>query len=125
MFTTSPTRTPIEIRSHEKLGDAFVERVRTQLARRIGSAVLVERAIVRFEDANGPKGGVDTICRIELVVAGRPPIVVTKQATSEPLAFAHAVHAVGVALMRASKKQQHLALRGRGNRDEDIAALAG
>jgi hypothetical protein len=125
MFNLAPARTPIEIRSHAKLGDGFVERVRTQLARRIGPVELVERAIVRFEDANGPKGGVDTICRIELVVAGRPPLVVSKQATSEPLAFASAVHAIGIALVRATKKQQQLALKGRANRDHDIAALAG
>ncbi|NVB81554.1 MAG: hypothetical protein HOV81_24380, partial [Kofleriaceae bacterium] len=106
MFTNTPLNVPIAIRTDKKLGAGFEKRVRTQLARRIGPAMLVERATVRFEDANGPKGGVDTICRIKLVVSGRPSIVVTKRATSEPLAFAEAVQAVGMTLTRANKKHQ-------------------
>lgn len=113
MFTNTPLNIPIAIRSDKKLGAVFEKRVRTQLARRIGPATLVERATVRFEDANGPKGGVDTVCRIKLVVSGRPSIVVAKRATSEPLAFAEAVEAVGTTLTRASKKHQLRATRGR------------
>lgn len=113
MFTNTPVNVPIAIRSHTKLGAGFEKRVRTQLARRIGPTMLVERATVRFEDANGPKGGVDTICRIKLVVSGRSSIVVEKRATSEPLAFAEAVHAIGTSLTRASQKRQVRATRGR------------
>jgi hypothetical protein len=105
MFTNMPGHIPIAIRSHTKLGEGFEDRVRTQLARRIGPATFVKRATVRFEDVNGPKGGEDIICRIKLVVAGRPSIVVAKRATSEPLAFAEAVHAIGTTLARANQKR--------------------
>jgi hypothetical protein len=105
MMTTTSPKTPIAIRSGKKLLAAFQDRVCTQLARRIGPAMHVERATVRFEDVNGPKGGVDTVCRIKLVVSSRPSIVVEKRATSEPLAFAEAVKAVGTALSRAAKKR--------------------
>ena len=113
MFTNTPVNVPISIRSHTKLGAGFEKRVRTQLARRLGSMTFVERATVRFEDANGPKGGVDTICRIKLVLSGLPSILVAKRATSEPLAFAEAVHAIGTTLTRASKKHQLRATRRR------------
>jgi hypothetical protein len=96
--------TPIAIRSHTKLDDSFERRIRAQLARRMGP-VLVERATVRFEDTNGPKGGIDTICRISLVVATRPTIIVAKIATSVQLAFAEAVHAIGTALRRTMQKK--------------------
>jgi hypothetical protein len=105
MISTTASKVPIAIRSGNKLGDSFEKRVRDQLSRRIGPAMFVERATVRFEDVNGPKGGVDMVCRIKLVVSGRPSIVVVKQATSEPLAFADAVQAVGVAVARANKKR--------------------
>lgn len=115
MFTNTPVNTPIAIRSHIKLDASFEERVRTQLARRIGPTMVVERATVRFEDANGPKGGVDTICRIKLVMSGRPSIVLEKRATSVPLAFAEAVHAIGTTISRTSKKHQLRATRGRSH----------
>jgi hypothetical protein len=113
MLTITPLSIPIAIRSATKLGAAFENRVRMQLGRRIGPAMFVERATVRFEDANGPKGGVDMICRIKLVVSGRPSIVVAKRATSEPLAFAEAVHAIGTTLTRASNKRKIRAPRPR------------
>lgn len=111
MLTTTALRLPIAIRSATKLDAAFEKRVRTQLGRRIGPAMFVERATVRFEDANGPKGGIDMICRIKLVRSGRPSIVVAKRATSEPLAFAEAVRAIGTTLDRESKKQRTKPLR--------------
>jgi hypothetical protein len=41
------------------------------------------RATVRFEDVNGPRGGVDTVCRVKLVLAGQTPIV-SEARGSEP-----------------------------------------
>lgn len=103
------TTIPIAIRTHTKLEDSFQQRIREQLARRIGPALKVERATIRFEDANGPKGGIDTICRIKLVIASRPTIIVAKIASSVTLAFADAVQAIGTALSRTLKKQQQYA----------------
>ena len=102
---------PIAIRSDKKLAAAFEKRVRSQLSRRIGLTAKVQRATVRFEDINGPKGGVDTMCRIKLVLTGRPTVLVEKRATSEPLAFADAVQSVGTSLMRDTKKQKMQATR--------------
>ena len=97
--------TPITIRSSEPLGGGFEQRIRTQLASRLGHAAgRIGRITVRFDDINGPKGGIDTVCRIKVVVKGRPSILVEKRAPSHGLAFAQAVTAVGTAIERAQAK---------------------
>ena len=111
MYANTAAKVPIAIRSDKELADAFEKRVRTQLSRRIGPTSSVQRATVRFEDVNGPKGGLDTVCRIKLVITGRPSVLVEKRATSEPLAFAEAVQSVGTSLMRDTKKQKMRATR--------------
>jgi hypothetical protein len=112
MHENTAVKVPIAIRSDKELGAAFEKRVRAQLSRRIGLMPGVQRATVRFEDVNGPKGGIDTVCRIKLVLSGRPSLVVAKRAISEPLAFADAVHSVGTSLMRGHKKHQVRTTRG-------------
>lgn len=92
---------PVAIRSRDLLGEGFVRRIRTQLARRVGRAAgVIERITVRFEDVNGPKGGIDTVCRIKAVLSGRPSIVVEKRTRSHASAFAGAVAALGTAVHR-------------------------
>jgi putative sigma-54 modulation protein len=36
----------------------------------------IQSVIVRFEDANGSRGGVDKVCRVEVLVPHEPPLVV-------------------------------------------------
>ena len=89
------------IRSADPLGEGFERRIRTQLARRVGRAAgLIERITVRFEDANGPKGGIDTVCRIKAVIRGRPSIVVEKRTRSHASAFADAATTLRTAVAR-------------------------
>lgn len=97
--------TPIAIRSSIPLEPDFAERIRMQLANQVGHEGSLERATVRFEDANGPKGGVDTICRIKVVVNDRPSILVEKRDTSVGRAFALAVHALRIAVARSHEKR--------------------
>jgi putative sigma-54 modulation protein len=97
---------PIEIRSTIPLEEAFEERIRAQLSGRLGHGMgSVESATVRFDDINGPKGGVDTVCRIMLVVSGRPSVITEKRDTSVGCAFARAVHAIALAIARAHDKR--------------------
>jgi hypothetical protein len=103
-------QTPIAIRSSIDLGALLPERIRAQLPRRMSQAAgAIERATVRFEDLNGPRGGVDTVCRIKLVLAGRPSILVEKRAGSAGPAFAAAARAIETAVARTS---EHHRLRG-------------
>jgi hypothetical protein len=99
--------TPLTVRSSLELGAAFERRVRSQLASRIEHAEgWVERVTVRFEDVNGPKGGIDTACRIKTVMSGSPSIIVEKRASSHELAFSRAADAIGQALDRVRDKRR-------------------
>jgi hypothetical protein len=98
-------RTPLVIRSPTKLGDGFENRIRAQVARRIGQAAgVIERITVRFDDVNGPKGGVDAVSRIKVVMTGRPSVVVEKRADSYPRAFVAALGAAATAVRREQGK---------------------
>jgi len=94
---------PIAIRSSFDLGVSLPDRIRAQLPRRMSQAAgALERATVRFDDVNGPRGGVDTVCRIKVVLSGRPSILVEKKAASAGPAFAAAARALETAVARTA-----------------------
>ena len=100
---SSPT--PVAIRSSIELPTKLEERIRSKLARRIGHAApLIERGTVRFEDINGPRGGVDVVCRIKLVLSGRPSVQAHDRASDIEPAFDLASHKVQRALERTRGK---------------------
>ncbi len=110
--------TPVSIRSSIELPAKLEERIRTKLARRIGHAApLIERGTVRFEDINGPRGGVDVVCRIKLVLSGRPSVQAQERASDVEPAFDLASHKVQRALERTRGKHGLTAgtrFRGKG-----------
>ena len=58
--------------------------------RRIGRSVHIDvrfDGYVRFEDVNGPRGGVDTICRAHVSLSGLPTVVVDARAADNRSAF--------------------------------------
>lgn len=76
--------------------------IRGELGARLGKfASGVERASVRLDDVNGPRGGVDHRCRIKLVLSGRPSIVVEHQAVSARAAVDGAIARAERALGRS------------------------
>jgi hypothetical protein len=102
---TETSATPVAIRSKVRLPDGFEDVVRARLARQVGHAgTLIERGTVRFEDVNGPRGGVDTVCRIKLVLSGRPSIQVEKRGTTAEQALAATLPALKTAVSRTSGK---------------------
>ena len=97
---------PISIRSSLPLAEEFERRIRLQLARRLGhDASLIQRGTVRFEDVNGPKGGVDKVCRIKLVLTGRPSLFAEKRAPTVEQAFAATVQSIGITLTRGHDRR--------------------
>ncbi len=61
---------------------------------------------VRLKDDNGPKGGVDKLCQIMLVIPGQAAIVVNKRATEWRAAIDKAAHEAAGTLAAALKKRQ-------------------
>jgi len=72
---------PIHIRGQD--GDFGVEErafVRAKLIRRLGKfAEAIDRVSLRTEDLNGPRGGVDRVCRVKVVIRGLQSVVFQKQ----------------------------------------------
>jgi len=57
--------------------------IRRKLASKLAKfARSVERASVRLEDVNGPRGRVDHVCRIKVVLRGLPSVVYETRGTS-------------------------------------------
>jgi len=61
-------------------------------------ATSIERLTVRVFDANGPKGGVDQICRIKIVLTGLPSLMVERRHVARPKAIDAAIRAVALAV---------------------------
>ena len=84
------------------------EYIRARLGRRLGKyGSSLERVSVRVDDVNGPRGGVDHVCRIKLVLSGLPSIVVEERSATLQAAVDGAVgraeRAVGSAVRRRRK----------------------
>jgi hypothetical protein len=57
--------------------------IRHQLGLKLGKyATAIERVSVRISDANGPRGGVDKLCRVKVVLSGLPSTIFESRASS-------------------------------------------
>jgi hypothetical protein len=105
--------TPLAIRSRIPLDEATRAEVRVRLGRKLGKFALhVDRVSVRFEDLNGPRGGVDILCRVKVVLRSLPSIVVEERAADPRLAIGRAAEVVGQAVQRSLRKSGWSAPRG-------------
>lgn len=104
---TSVVDTPIRIHvAGTQLEEADKLELRTKLGRSLQRfAPQITRGVVRFKDINGPRGGVDTLCRIKLSVTGMDDLVVEARATEPRFAFASASRMSKTALTRAMDRQ--------------------
>jgi hypothetical protein len=72
--------TPLAFRGDMRLDESAQKRARAKLGRALRSmAPRIERVTLRFDDVNGPRGGVDTRCRMKAVVAGAPSVVIEQK----------------------------------------------
>jgi ribosome-associated translation inhibitor RaiA len=103
-------QTPLAVRAQKiEVTPAVSEHIHDRLRGRLEKlAHRVERLSVRFEDVNGPRRGVDTVCRIKVVLAGLPSIVVEELASDPLEAFNRADHRVEQAVVRAVGRARRL-----------------
>jgi hypothetical protein len=104
---TRVAATPVNVRAAGvDLDPALRRRIPKQLGRRIERYALnVTRVGVQFRDVNGPRGGVDTVCRIKLSVAGQDHVVVEARAADASKAFHDASRLAGTALSRTLSRE--------------------
>jgi putative sigma-54 modulation protein len=89
------------------LSAAAKAEIRRKLGRKLGRHALdIERASVRIEDVNGPRGGVDKRCRIKVVVSALPSIVVEQQHESLHAAIDGALDRVQRAVRQTLKRRR-------------------
>ena len=87
--------------------------IRRKLGMKLGKfARSIERVSVRVEDVNGPRGGVDHVCRIKVVMSGRPSVVVERHHASLQAAVDGALATVERAVRRAVQRRRTSRARG-------------
>jgi hypothetical protein len=85
---TPPSVTPVTVRARVTLPGSLDAVIRDRLAAKLARhALAIERITVRFDDINGPRGGVDTECEIKVVVRAAPSVIVSEKGTTPALAF--------------------------------------
>ena len=81
--------------------------IRERLGRKLGKhARPIERVTVRLRDVNGPRGGVDRVCTIKVVLAGLPSVLSEKSAASVGEAFSLAVSGAERAVARSLQRRR-------------------
>jgi hypothetical protein len=87
-------QTPLHVRTFGVTARAGLgDYVRAKLGRKLGKfAPAIERVSVRFDDVNGPRGGVDTVSQIKVVLSARPSVVTRAQGVDAWHAFDQASH---------------------------------
>ena len=66
----------------------------------------VERVSFRLSDVNGPKGGVDKVCRAKVVVSGRPTFVVERRDNSARAAVDVTLDATARAVRKVLRRRR-------------------
>ena len=97
--------------AHIRAVDAPIEADdRAYLRRKLGMKLgkfsrAVERVSVRIKDVNGPRGGVDKLCRIKVVLSGLPSVVVEQQHASLQAAMDAALQRTERAVRRSVQRR--------------------
>jgi CBS domain-containing protein len=86
--------------------------IRRKLGRKLGKfADSIERVSVRTEDINGPRGGIDRVCRIKVVLSGLPSVVFENRDASLSAAVDGALAGVERSVRRAIRRRRMKPLR--------------
>ncbi|KYG02619.1 hypothetical protein BE21_54675, partial [Sorangium cellulosum] len=115
---TPAERTPLAVRTTGvEIGPDVREYARERLGRRLSKfAVQIERVSVRLLDVNGPRGGVDTACRIKVVLSGLDSVIAQEVAAGVREAIDRSSHVVERAVSRAIRRARPAAAPRDGDR---------
>jgi hypothetical protein len=106
----------LQFRSNDREGRQWQERTASRLRHALGRLHgLVARMKVRLDDINGPAGGVDKRCNVEVLVQGSGPVAVSATART----WQDSVEAV------ASRLRQRVVLRLRAATVKKQQTMAG
>ncbi len=72
----------------------------------------IQRAVMRLSDINGPRGGSDKRCHLQVVLAGLPDVVVEDTEGDLYVAIDRATDRAGRTLVRKIDRQQTLLKQG-------------
>ncbi len=105
---------PARVRASEgDLGMADRAYIRRGLGEHLGRfATAMERVSVRTEDVTGPRGGIDRMCRIKVVLKGLPTVVLERRNASLTAAVDEALAAAKTAVGRALRRQHARPVEG-------------
>lgn len=103
------------------LGAAIDSEDREQIVRKLGMrlgkfASSIERVSVRLSDVNGPKGGIDHVCLIKVVLTGLPSVVVERRDSALQRAVNGAIDATARAVRRNVQRRRLKPLHHRRSR---------
>ena len=112
---TDPLRTPAHVRLiGVDLDDDEQAHVRRKLGMKLGKfATSIERISVRVTDINGPRGGVDQLCNVKVVLSGLPSVVIQRRHVALHAAIDDALCATERAVRRSVGRRRMKRLRGR------------
>jgi ribosome-associated translation inhibitor RaiA len=73
----------------------------------------IERISVRVTDMNGPRGGVDQLCNVKVVLSGLPSVVIERRHAVLHAAIDDALRAMERAVQRSVHRRRMKPLRGK------------
>ncbi len=108
-----------------RLDDADREYIRRKLgARLVKFSNSIERITVRVFDVNGPRGGVDQVCRVKVVLTGLPSVVVEERHANPRAAIDAALRGIQRPVSRALDRRRMKPLHSRAVRSARAVARA-
>jgi ribosome-associated translation inhibitor RaiA len=112
---TDTLRTPAHVRViGVELDDDERAYIRRKLGMKLGKfATSIERISVRVTDLNGPRGGVDQVCNVKVVLSGLPSVVIERRRAALHAAIDDALRATERAVRRCVHRRRMKPLRGR------------
>ena len=110
---TPASLTPANIRvDRVRLDEDDRTYIRRRLGEKLGKyASSIERITVRVRDVNGPRGGIDLLCRIKVVLSDLPSVVVQHQAAVLKPALTGALTGVERAVRRTLQRRRMRPIR--------------